>query len=303
MSLPLNVLIAEDSEDDVTLIVAELRRAGFDPRWVRVETEKDFLAELQKAPDLILSDFAMPEFSGLRAAQLTQASALDIPFILISGTIGEDVAVEAMKRGATDYLLKDRLIRLGSAVEQALAQKQQRATQQRADASLKLFRTLVDRSSDGIEVIDPETGRFVDVNETTCRRLGYTRAELLTMTVPEVETVAVDAPSWRKMVEGIRRTGFKIIEGRHKCKDGSTFPMEVNVYSVQLDREYLIASVRDITDRKRAAEEIQTQLQELQRWHEAMLGREERVLELKREVNELLAELKRPARYANASTL
>ena len=131
MATPLNILIVEDSPDDADLIVAELRRAGFDPKWKRVETEPDFLAEIEKFPDIILSDYSMPQFSGLRAAELLQKSGLNIPFILISGTVGEDVAVEAMKHGATDYLLKDRIARLGQAVERALEQKQLRMQRHR----------------------------------------------------------------------------------------------------------------------------------------------------------------------------
>ncbi len=159
-----------------------------------------------------------------------------------------------MKHGATDYLLKDRIARLGVTVEQALEKKRLREERQRVEMSLNLFRDLVDRSSDGIEVIDPETGRFLDVNETACARLGYTREELLSMSVPEVEANAVDFSSWRKMVEEIRQSNFKIIEGRHKRKDGSTFPVEVSVRYVKQDREYLIAAVRDITERKKAEE-------------------------------------------------
>ena len=117
---PINIMIVEDSPDYADLLVRELRRAGFDPKWKRVETEPDFLAELKKLPDIILADYSMPNFSGLRAAQLAQQSGLGIPFILISGTVGEDVAVEAMKQGATDFLLKDRIGRLGSAVRRAL---------------------------------------------------------------------------------------------------------------------------------------------------------------------------------------
>ena len=179
MTAPLNVLIIEDSQDDADLVVAELRRAGFTPKWKRVETEPDFLAELKNAPDIILSDYSMPEFNGLRAAKLLQESGLNIPFILISGTVGEDVAGEAMKHGATDYLLKDRIARLGVAVEQAL--KQQRLRE----------------------------------------------------------------------------------------------------------------------ERKLAEEEIKNQLLELQRWQETVLGREDRVLELKREVNELLIRQNQSPRYSN----
>src|SRR5438045_9071551 len=113
MGMPLNILIVEDTPNDAELVLGELRRAGFDPKWKRVETEPDFLAEIKKSPDIILSDYSMPHFSGLRAVKLLRESGSDIPFILISGTVGEDAAVEAMKMGVTDYLLKDRLVRLG----------------------------------------------------------------------------------------------------------------------------------------------------------------------------------------------
>lgn len=257
MKKPLNLLIAEDSQNDAEIVIQELRRAGFNPKWIRVETEPDFLAELKKSPDIILSDYSMPKFNGLRAAQLAKESGLDIPFILISGTVGEDAAVEAMKRGATDYLLKDRITRLGMAVEQALEQKRLRAERKQVELSLNLFRMLVDRSNDGIEVIDPETARFLDINETTCRQVGYSRDELLSMTVMDLDNNALDPGKWPEIVEKIRRADFKIFEGTHRRKDGSVFPIEVNARFVTLGRDYLIASVRDITGRKRAEEALQ----------------------------------------------
>ncbi len=89
MATAINILIVEDSQDDEELLVRELRRAGFAPQWIRVQTEPDFLAELKKLPDIILSDYSMPQFTGLRAAELLQKSGLNIPFILISGTMGK----------------------------------------------------------------------------------------------------------------------------------------------------------------------------------------------------------------------
>jgi signal transduction histidine kinase len=120
MKTPLKILIVEDSPADAELVLAELRRAGFAPEWKRVEDEAGFLAELKNAPAIILSDYSMPRFSGLRALELLRASELNIPFILISGTVGEEIAVEAIKQGASDYFLKDRLARLGPAVRRAL---------------------------------------------------------------------------------------------------------------------------------------------------------------------------------------
>lgn len=297
MPKPLNVLIVEDSLDDAEMIVHALRRDGFEPKWLRVETEPDFLLAIKTLPDVILSDYSMPQFNGLRAADILHERGLHMPFILISGTIGEEIAVEAMKHGASDYLLKDRIARLGSAVRRALEEKRLFDENQRSAAALKLFRTLVDLSSDGIELIDPATGQFLDANETTCHRLGYTREELINLRVPDVDVGGVDYFSWDQHITELRRVGFKIIEGRHRRKDGSTFPIEANIRYVRLERDYLIASVRDITERKLADEAFESQLEELQRWHEVMLGREERNVQLKNEVNELLARLNEPARY------
>ena len=125
----LQVLLVEDNPADAALVLHELTSAGFTPEWSRVQTEADFLAALEKMPDIILSDYSMPQFSGLRALELLNASGLDIPLILISGTVGEDVAVEAMRLGAVDYLLKDRTVRLPSAVKRALKEKQSGRTQ------------------------------------------------------------------------------------------------------------------------------------------------------------------------------
>jgi PAS domain S-box-containing protein len=262
MATPLNILIVEDSPDDEDLLLRELRREGFDPRWKRVETEGDFLAGIKTLPDIVLSDYSMPRFTGLRAAELLQQSGLNIPFILISGTVGEDVAVEAMKHGAADYLLKDRVARLGQAVRRALEQKRLRDEHQQVEKSSNLFRTLLDRSNDGIEVIDPQTGRLLDINTTTCQRLGYTREELLSMTVPDISVEASSA-SWAENIEKIRQSGFKIFESRHRRKDGSTFPVEINVRYVKLDRDYLIAAVRDITERNCADEKLRQSEAEL----------------------------------------
>ncbi|MDI1313011.1 PAS domain S-box protein [Prosthecobacter sp.] len=138
MTQPLRVLLAEDNPNDSELVLRALRQAGFDPDWHRVETEQDFLERLTPDLDIILSDYDMPEFNGPHALELLQHSGMDIPFIIISGTIGEDVAVEMMRLGATDYLLKDRLTRLGIAVRQAMAQGQLRRERVKAAEAQKL---------------------------------------------------------------------------------------------------------------------------------------------------------------------
>jgi glycogen phosphorylase len=117
---PLRALIVEDSAPDAELIVRELRRGGLELEWERVETETDYLAQLDKSPEIILADYALPQFSAPKALELLQERGLGIPFIVVSGTIGEEAAVEVIKQGATDYVLKNRLSRLGPAVIRAL---------------------------------------------------------------------------------------------------------------------------------------------------------------------------------------
>ncbi|HEV3205018.1 MAG TPA: histidine kinase dimerization/phosphoacceptor domain -containing protein [Gemmataceae bacterium] len=136
-TLPLRVLIVEDQPVDAELMLLELRRADYEPDWRRVETEADFLTQLDPGLDIILADYNLPQFSALRALDLLPARAPDTPFIVVTGSISEEVAVECMKQGATDYLLKDRLIRLGQAVTRALEQKRLRFERKRAEEQIK----------------------------------------------------------------------------------------------------------------------------------------------------------------------
>ena len=127
MGIPLNVLIVEDSEDDAELLLNELETSGFSPAWKRIETEAVYRASLGDRIDLIFSDFSLPQFTTNRALELLQKSNFDIPFIVVSGTIGEERAVEILKAGATDYVLKDHLARLGPVVRRALRESAERA--------------------------------------------------------------------------------------------------------------------------------------------------------------------------------
>jgi PAS domain S-box-containing protein len=116
--------------------------------------------------------------------------------------------------------------------------------------SQNLFRELLDRSNDAIEVIDPETGRFLDANEKAWLSLGYSREEFLAFRVPDI-VPSMTAPFWRESIETLRRDGFIFRETEHRRKDGSVFPVEINAKLVRLGREYSVAVVRDITQRKR----------------------------------------------------
>jgi diguanylate cyclase (GGDEF)-like protein len=134
LTIPIRVLVLEDNPGDAELMIRRLRQAGFDCEWQRVETEGAYQAQLNPKLHLILADYSLPQYDALRALQHLQTRHLDIPFIVVTGMLGEEAAVECMKQGAADYLLKDRLARLAPAVVHALEQKHVRDEKRRAEA-------------------------------------------------------------------------------------------------------------------------------------------------------------------------
>ena len=489
MSDALCVLIVDDSEDDARLLLRRLRGCGYLPESMRVESAAAMRAALARhAWDLILSDYMIPGFSGLEALMIAKESGLDLPFILVSSKVGEETLVEAMRAGAMDFLMKDRLDRLGPVVkrelaeaaarrglkqaqiewrtafdavrdaifvhdadfrivranlayaalggipiaqiigkpywevfpigdgplpgcrdvlagggmaedridgpdgtvfvsrsfavndalgnhslcvhvmqdvtendrvQEALAQSERQfrallenasdlvlvadanctityvspsigqlggyasdevigknflgflhpqdaaayaeilrhpgvlhktqlrfrhkggtwtvletvarnaledplirgivmnsrdvTERKRVEQALLLFRELIDRSNDTIEVLDPETLRFLDVNQKACEQLGYSRGELLTMSAFDIHP-GLNPTAIADVEAQLRSKGSAIIESRHRRKDGSSFPVEINVNRIELGRTYQVAIVRDITERKRAEE-------------------------------------------------
>src|SRR5688572_17550107 len=183
---PLHLLVVEDQELDAELMMQELQRAGFAfASVVRVQTADDFLRELNRTPDVILCDYALPAFSAPDALRLVQQRGLDVPFIVVSGSIGEEVAVETIKNGADDYLLKDRLGRLGAAVTQALQEKRLRADAHRAEEDLRQseykYRCLFEHLPDAAFLCDASTGRVIDTNRRGETLLSLDRAAVLGM--------------------------------------------------------------------------------------------------------------------------
>jgi PAS domain S-box-containing protein len=181
MNRPIKILAVEDNEADLGLVILNLRAGGFEPDWTRVETEEAFLEQLKPDLDLVLSDFNLPSFNGLRALELLKQSGLDIPFILISGTIGEDTAVLVMKNGAADYLMKDRLTRLCSAVSHVIAERRlgraRREVDQTAQRQLAELRVLFDIMPAKIWFKD--TGnRILRVNQRVAEDVGRAVAEI-----------------------------------------------------------------------------------------------------------------------------
>jgi PAS domain S-box-containing protein len=181
---PLKVLLVEDNPDDALLLERHLRRHGFAPEVSRVETADEMLAALQRAlpPDVVLADYNLPRFSGPEALQLLRASGVDIPFIMMSGAVSEETAVESMRAGAQDYVGKQNLTRLIPALEREL--KEARARRRRVAAELALrasearFHRLVEAMPLSL-LISAASGRIIYANGAAERLLGYAPGNIL----------------------------------------------------------------------------------------------------------------------------
>jgi PAS domain S-box-containing protein len=184
MKTSLRILNLEDSAND-----SELNGEMLSARWpecqvVRVETRKDFVAALAEGGfDIILSDFTMPGFDGREALALAREECPEVPFLFVSGTIGEDTAIEALKKGATDYVLKHRLLRLIPAVERALREGEEHAECQRAEESMRQsehkYRELFECLDDAAFLADEQSGKIIDANRCAETLLGRNRGEIL----------------------------------------------------------------------------------------------------------------------------
>jgi PAS domain S-box-containing protein len=265
MNRPLKVLILEDVEADAELMVHELKHAGFLPDWIRVDTENSYLIALASDPDLILSDYNLPQFDAFLALQLMQAQKLDIPFIVISGTITEDAAVEFMKRGASDYLLKDRMARLGQAVVRALEQRELREEKRRTEEALReseaLYSAVIGQAFDMIFLVDVNTRFIVDGNIAFQEMLGFSSNDLSGLTLYDI--VAHDKESIERNIDRIKESGnYFIGPRRYRRKDGTTIDMEVSSSLIRYGmKEVLCVIARDITKRKNAEEALRKSIQ------------------------------------------
>jgi PAS domain S-box-containing protein/diguanylate cyclase (GGDEF)-like protein len=257
MTEPLRILLAEDSETDAELVQRELKRGGLDFRIRRVQTEPDFRRELgELRPHLVISDFSMPQFSGRTALAITRESGADTPFIFISGTIGEDVAVDMMRAGADDYVMKNNLARLLPALKRELREADVRLGRRLAEGALReseaKFRELIEQASDGIFVTDKD-GNFVLVNSRYCEMLGYSRAELLQLHSEATYPKGEREKRAQHRAE-VRERKASLYERTILRKDGTSFPAEVSIKLLGNDNVQGI--VRDITERKKAQQAL-----------------------------------------------
>jgi PAS domain S-box-containing protein len=259
----LRILLVEDSATDAQLITRELLRAGLAVEVSRVDDEPGFVAALSPLPDLVLSDYNLPQFDALRALEILRERSADVPFLIVSGTIGEEMAVHAMKRGAADYLLKDRLGRLGPAVLHAIEERRlreaKRAAQQALRASEEQYRLLADSiphivwTSSPVGVIDYLNRQATDF--TGCTVADF--AERSWAMVVHPDDLAAAAQAW---VAGLESGVSQTMELRIRRADG--------VYRWHLTRQEAVrdaagavlrwfGTCTDIHDQKVAAEAVE----------------------------------------------
>ncbi len=260
----LDILLLEDMESDAELMEYELRRAKINFIFRRVDSRDGFLQELQqRLPDLILADHSLPSFDGLTALRMVEKICPETPFIFVSGAMGEEVAVDTLKMGATDYVLKQNLARLGPAVERALREAEDRRQRRLAEEMLReseeKFRILFQTAGSFIGVATPE-GRLLEINAEAERITGWRRQEVLggsflELFVPEAYQEAVQG-DMQKVLAGQETRGFEM---PLKLREGSERPFLWNVNRL-LGKEGevlgVIAVGQDITARKRAEEEL-----------------------------------------------
>ena len=274
MSKALRVLCVEDSEDDSRLLLRELRNGGYDPVWERVETAEAMSVALEEGSwDLVLADFAMPGFSALAALNLVRQARLDLPFIVVSGVIGEEQAVAMMKAGAHDYLFKDNLPRLLPAIERELNEAAVRRQRKRAEEEQQKLAALIENTSDFVGIaslhekvlyINPEGRNLVGLKSS---------AEMENTTFADYLPEAAYVEFRDAILQGVLKAGSweGELQLRH-IKTGDPIDVEARIFTVKSPGDggvlCLGTVMRDITERKRAEEErkkLEAKLQQAQK--------------------------------------
>lgn len=254
MSELLNVLLIEDSEDDALLVIRALKQGNFHLDWERVQAAESLRTLLNDHTwDVIIADYRLPGFDAPAALKVIQQSHLDIPFIVVSGTTGEEAAVEIMKAGAHDYFMKDNLVRLPEAVRREIRDAKVRKERQHSQVIIKQQLTAIEAAVDSIAIL--QEGNYLYVNAAYLKLFGYEHAAEL------------EGQSWRclyspEMVQSFENDIFPQLgielawqgEVSATRKDGSTFVQEISL--TLAEDGVMIIVCRDITERKRAEKHL-----------------------------------------------
>jgi PAS domain S-box-containing protein len=257
----LNLLIVEDSVDDTVLLVRELKRAGYNINYERVETPDAFLNALDsKEWNLVISDHSMPQFNSLSALELLQKREIDIPFLIVSGAIGEESAVAAMKAGAHDYFIKGRTARLIPAIERELREAEERRLRKAAEEDLRQseerFMKAFEANPLAIAIIRLSNHCVVDVNNSFLSLFGFTLDEVVDRNIHDLGIwYEEDYAILTHVIEQNRPIHH--IEMTLRTKDQETYEILVAADHIKLSGEpCMLAMLHDITERQRAQEAL-----------------------------------------------
>lgn len=302
----LRILLLEDEPTDAELVEATLHEWGVSFVSKRVDTRDAFIRALEEfKPDIVLADYNLPTFDGGSALKIVRQQHPTVPVVMVIGAMWDEKAVELLKQGARDYVLKDRLVRLGPAVQRALSEERGIRARHAAEKALRdseeKFHAIFDGALDGIVLADAGIRRFTVGNPAFCRMLGYSPGEITRIGVSDIHPQQ-DLPHIIEQFEKLSRGEIQLAADIPvKRKDGSVLYADIKGSSVNFGgKPYFVGIFRDITERKQVESRLTEQIDELRRWQEATLGREMRVLELKHEINELLAQIGQPPRYPSA---
>lgn len=276
--ISLRVLILEDRSEDAELLLHELGKAGFKVDARRVEDEAGFQAHLKADVDIILADYALPGYNALHALHFLQKSALDIPFIIVTGALSDEDAAVCIQRGAADYLRKDRIARLGHAVTGALKQKrlrdERRAVEQSLRASEQKYRLLFNKIHDPVFVVEVSaSGRFggmLEANDAACLRLGYVREVLLKLTLQDVAAPG-RARILKLVAQKIMADGSLSFDTELLAKNGEKIPVDMFLDRIDLKTKTAVLAIARDVSKLRKMEEEKYQVYEMER---TMLGME-----------------------------
>jgi PAS domain S-box-containing protein/putative nucleotidyltransferase with HDIG domain len=259
MGRPLRLLIIEDSADDALLLLRELWRLGYEVEFERVETGGAMRAMLcEKEWDLILSDYALPKFNAPEALEILKISGLDIPFIIISGTIGEETTVAALKAGANDFVVKGKYARLGPAIERELRDAEIRRDRKRAEDQNQYHARLLRHINDAVIATD-EQFRITAWNRAAERIYGWTAAEVRGRKVNEILTSGLGEEQRAQAEELLKENSSLRSERIHSRKNGQPVYVEENTIALTDHSGKITGYVsvnRDVTERKQAEEAL-----------------------------------------------
>ena len=266
----IKILLLEDNPDDAELCIRKLRNVGFHVKVDLARTSREFMAHAQtNTYDVILSDYRLPDWNGLDAFNWLRASGIRAPFVLVTGTLGDELAIECIKSGVNDYVLKENLERLAVAVRRAFEEDKLRLERDQAEKELQWseqqYRLLFNANPHPMWVFDRETLSFLMVNDAALRHYGYSLKEFLSMTVRDIRPEE-DQERFLAAVKNPRHNGPSDRElWRHRKKDGTVIDVEISSQPITfraVNAELVLA--HDVTAQRRAEMEVRQGKEQLQ---------------------------------------